>query len=105
MSDENRMTLPKLAADGSNWVTYRDRVLWVIRQRQWLDHFSSASITPAYTAAGDINGVSPASRWANEESTIMTLIPASVPDHVFNRIKTKTNSFEVWNTIKAIYQT
>ena len=105
MSDENRMTLPKLAADGSNWVTYRDCVLWMIRQRQWLDHFSSASITPAYTAAGDINSVSPATRWAKKESTIMTLILASVPDHVFNRIKTKTNSFEVWNTIKAIYQT
>ena len=105
MSDENRMTLPKLPTDRSNWVTYRDCILWMIRQRQWLDHFSSASITPAYTAAGDINGVSPATHWANEESTIMTLIPASVPDHVFNRIKTKTNSFEVWNTIKAIYQT
>ena len=105
MSDENRMTLPKLAVDGSNWVTYRDCVLWMIRLRQCLDHFSSASITPTYTAAGDINGVSPAAHWANEESTIMTLILASVPDHVFNCIKTKMNSFEVWNTIKAIYQT
>jgi hypothetical protein len=105
MSDESKFVLPKLSADGSNWVTYRDRLLWAFTQRHWSDHLTSTGTPAAYTTAGPINGVDPDTRWANEEGTTMTLIAASVPDHVFNRIKTKTNTMEVWNAIKAIYQT
>jgi hypothetical protein len=32
-------------------------------------------------------------------------VASSVPDHVFNRIKRKTITHEVWNALKAIYQT
>ena len=42
VNDETKITLPKLAKDGSNWVTHRDCVLWASRQRQSLDHFSTA---------------------------------------------------------------
>ena len=104
MSDD-RTTITKLATDGSNWVTYRDRMTWAFNSRLWGDHLTNASVTPAYIAVGDVNGQTPAQRWAAEEAAAMNMIAASVPNQVFNRIKSKTNTMEVWNTVKAIYQT
>ena len=104
MSDD-RTAITKLATDGSNWVMYRDRMTWAFNSRLWGDHLTNASVTPAYIAVGDVNGQTPAQRWAAEEAAAMNMIAASVPDQVFNRIKSKTNTMEVWNTVKAIYQT
>src|SRR5882762_7033078 len=35
----------------------------------------------------------------------MQIIAATVPDHIFNRIKSKPNTMELWEALKAIYQT
>src|ERR1700743_3623025 len=32
------INLESLAADGSNWVTYRDRMIYALRTRGWADH-------------------------------------------------------------------
>ena len=103
MSDE-KITLPKLAADGSNWTSYRDRLIWGFNMRRWSAHLTSMGTPAAYTLDGDINGVSADDRWANEEAIAMDMIAASVPDPVFNRIKANTTTMEFWNAIKDIYQ-
>ena len=104
MSDD-RITLPKLATDGSNWVTYRDRMEWVIRTRQWTLHLTRTVLPVAYQQAGDIDGVTPLRRWDNEEGAAMRMIAASVPDHIFNRVKSHTTTRDIWEAIKGIYQT
>src|SRR6267378_7314634 len=35
----------------------------------------------------------------------MQMIAATVPDHIFNCIKSKPNTMELWEALKAIYQT
>ncbi len=95
MSDDSRITVIKLANDGSNWVTFRDHMTWAFGSRQWAAHLTSTTAPTGYDAA----------LWQREEASAMNLITASVPDHVFNRIKTKTSALEVWNAVKAIYQT
>jgi hypothetical protein len=65
----------------------------------------STTIPATYIAAGTINGLTPDQRWAAKEAAAKNMIAASVPDHVFNRIKNKTTTMEVWAAMKAIYQT
>ena len=56
------------------------------------------------TAAGNINGLTPQERWDSEEDFIKKLISTSVPDHIFSRIKTKTNVHDVWMEITSVHQ-
>ena len=105
MSDDLYSSIVKLANDGSNWVTYRDRMSWAFDSRQWTEHFTSPTTPQSYTAAGNINGQTPDQRWAAEEAMAKNVIAVSVPDHIFNQIKSKTTTMEVWNAIKAIHQT
>jgi hypothetical protein len=105
MSDDLRSSVTKLASDRSNWVNYRDHMVWNINSRCWAAHLTGATLPQTYIAAGDINGQTPQQRWDSEEAAMMNMIAASVPDHIFNCIKPKTNTHKVWTTIKAIYQT
>ena len=104
MSDNHRITLTKLAPNGHNWVTYRDRIEWVFNTRQWSEHLTQVTVPQTYIAAGDIGGVTPQNRWAAEERTIKELIGESIPDSVFSKIKSKPNVREIWTTLRALYE-
>ncbi len=95
MSDDLRITVIKLANNGLNWVTFQDCMTWAFGSRQWVAHLTSSTAPTGYNA--DL--------WQREEASAKNLIAASVLDHVFNCIKTKTSALEVWNAVKAIYQT
>ena len=104
MSDNHKVTLTKLAANGLNWVAYRDRVIWIFRSRNWSDHLTNTTVTQNYIDAGDINGATPAQRWTTEECITMELLGESVPDATFGKIKDKTSTMEVWDALKALYE-
>ena len=96
--------ITKLASDGSNWVTYRDRMALTFRSRQWTLHFTSTTTPQSYINAGDINGLSPDQRWNLEEDMAVDVIASTVPDQVFQRVKSHTTTMEMWNAVKAIYE-
>jgi len=100
MSDD-KIAITKLAADGGNWISYRDRMIWAFDNKRWSEHLTSAVVPTTWAAIGT---VTPQERWDAEESSAKILIAASLPDHIFNRIKTKTNTKEIWDAIKEIYQ-
>jgi hypothetical protein len=102
MSD--RLTITKLSADGSNWVTYCDRMSWHFNSRHWASHLTSSMTPQSYTNTGVINGLTPDQRWSNEEAEAMDMIALSVPDNIFNVIKDETTTMAVWNAVKDIYQ-
>ena len=87
MSDYLRIPTIKLATDGSNWVTYQDRMTWAFNLRGWSDHLTSSIIPATYVTAGIVNGQSPVQRWATEEAIMKNMITATVLDHIFCRIK------------------
>ena len=103
MSGELRINVPKLAADGSNWVVYRDRMTWAMDSRLLSDHLTNVSMPAAY-GPGTINGVTLAARWAQGEATVKQAIAASVPDSIFNRIKGSTRAKDVWDALKALFE-
>ena len=104
MSDELRINVPKLAADGSNWVIYRDRMLWAMDLRTLSDHLTNISMPTAYGSAGTIGGLSASARWAHGEATVKQAIAASVPDSIFNQIKGSTRAMDVWDALKALFE-
>ena len=104
MSDELRINVPKLSADGTNWVIYRDRMLWAMDSRTLSDHLTNASMPAAYRAAGTIHGVTAPTQWAHGEATVKQAIAASVPDSIFNRIKGSTRAKDVWDALRALFE-
>src|SRR6266404_5044629 len=104
MSDELCINVPKLDNNGTNWVTYRDHMQWAFNLSRWLEHLTNVTVTPTYIAEGDINGRSPQQQWEDHKAGAMQMIVATVPDHIFNRIKSKPNTMELWEALKAIYQ-
>jgi gag-polypeptide of LTR copia-type len=101
MSDDFKVTMVKLANDGANWISYRDRMIWAFDNRRWSEHLTNDAVPATWVTIGTIT---PQQRWEAEEASTKNLIAASVPDHVFNRIKSKTNTKEIWDAIKEIYQ-
>jgi hypothetical protein len=104
MSDDLRVNVPKLAADGSNWVIYRDRMTWAMDSRGLSDHLTNDSMPAAYSAAGTVNGITAPVRWANGEATVKQAIAASVTDSIFNRIKGSTRAKSVWDALKQLFE-
>ena len=98
------MNIMKLAPDGSNWVTYRDRMKYALDTRGWSDHLTNDTVSQTYKDAGDVGGVKPEARWKADEAAVRQLIVASVPDSVFNRIKNGTDAKAVWELLKKVFE-
>jgi LTR polyprotein gag-polypeptide-like protein len=97
-------SVKKLVSDGSNWVTYHDRMIWSLRFCGLLDHLTSTTTTASYTNASNINNITPQARWDTNEAITMQVIAASIPNSVFTNIKSKTTARDVWNALKAMYE-
>src|SRR5712672_1931219 len=105
MTDDIQLSIENLAADGSNWVSYRDRMVWTIESHGLAEHLAEASMTQTYINAGTVGHLLPQARWNMDNGIVKRLIGASVPNTIFLQIKSKTNVKEVWDALKALYET
>jgi len=104
MHFEDKITIPKLSDDGSNWVDYRDCVLWLLESQTIDDHIDHDSPPTAYQNQGKVGGVEYADRWKKEETAIKQVISPSIPCAAFSRIKGQKNVKGVWDILKQIYE-
>ena len=104
MSDELKINVTKLLADGSNWVTYRNRMLWAVESRGLSDHLTEASITQDYKDVGKVGNITPEMQWRLDQATVKQLIATSIPDSVFNGIKIGASAKDVWDALKKLYK-
>ena len=104
MGDELQINVPKLAADGLNWVVYCDRMVWAMELRALADHLTNQNVPQAYAAAGVVNGLDAPTRWGLGEAAVKQAIAASVPDSVFMHIKGNTRAMDVWNALRALFK-
>ena len=102
MNEPMKFEIVRLAGDGANWVSYRDRMGVILRMRRWHEHLISATVTQAYTNRGDVNGIAPAMRWEDDDEAVKALIMSSIPDELFNRIKSGVNAQAWWDSLKNI---
>ena len=98
---EDKLYLPKLAEDGSNWITYHDRMEWAMKMRGLGDHLTNASVSSKYTNDGVIATLTPSQRWAKDQAKASQLMDATIPDVVFHKIKATNNVKEVWDMLKV----
>ena len=70
MNEDYKLNVLKLAADGSNWVTYRDHMKYALNTCGWSDHLTSATTLQAYKDASDVGGVKPDARWKADEAVV-----------------------------------
>jgi hypothetical protein len=99
-----KITLSKLLPDGMNWVTYCDCFLYMLDSGRLCEHIQHITTPTSYTAAGNIDGVTPDDHWAKEEGMIRTLIGKSIPDLAFNKIKSHAAVKDIYNTLKSVYE-
>src|SRR5260370_14806557 len=104
MGDDFKTNVERLVSDGSNWVTYRDRMIWSLRSRRLMEHLASSTVPAAYINAGDINPQTPQMRWESEEAINMQIIAVSIPNSVFTTVKTHTTAKDMWDALKALYE-
>jgi hypothetical protein len=97
-------SIPKLAADGSNWVIFRDRLLWVLDTNSLNDHLIHDATLTSYTNAGIVGNLGPDERWRKEEGMVRQIIGATIPDTAFNRIKGCTRAKDTWSGLKRWYE-
>src|SRR6266581_603348 len=104
MHTDERVNVPKLTHDGSNWVDYRDRVLWLLESQNIDAHIEDDTMPTSYTSDGKIGGLEPPERWKKEETVIRQVIGPSVPPAAFARIKGQKTVKGAWETLKRIYE-
>jgi gag-polypeptide of LTR copia-type len=101
---EEKVYLPKLAEDGSNWVTYRNRMQWTMKMRGLADHLMNASTSKAYTDAGDVGGLKPDQQWVRDQTKASKLLDTTIPDGLFLKLKDTNNVKEVWDELKKEFE-
>jgi len=104
MHFEDKITIPKLSDNGSNWVDYRNRVLWLLESQTIDNHINHDSPPTAYQNQGKVGGVEYANRWKKEETAIKQVIGPSIPRATFSRIKGQKHIKGVWTILKQIYE-
>jgi len=104
MHFEDKITIPKLSNNGSNWVNYCDRVLWLLESQTIDNHINHDSPPTAYQNQGKVRGVEYADCWKKEETAIKQVIGPSIPCTTFSCIKGQKNIKGVWDILKQIYE-
>jgi hypothetical protein len=70
MGEEQKISINKLANDGSNWITYQDCMLWVIKDCGWSEHLTTTSVMTVYITAGEVGGLNPNVCWNQHEASV-----------------------------------
>ena len=125
--DSNIFKVPKLLTDGSNWITYKDRLRWALDARGLSSHLDdnvsepqpptvateSSTTTPtqlppdalSQLTADEWHGyITRLEKWHVAEATIKQCIASTVPDSIFNRVKSKKTAKEVWDAVGEIFE-
>ena len=69
-----KQNIPKLAVDGSNWVIFHDRLLWVLDMNSLSEHLVHNTIPASYTNAGPVGSLQPDKQWWKEEGLVRQII-------------------------------
>ena len=101
---EEKLHLPKLAEDGSNWITYHNHMQWTMKLRGLGDHLMNTTTTKSYNDTGDVGRLTPAQQWVKDKIKASGLLDMTIPDKVFHKIKDTTNVKEVWDKLKEEFE-
>jgi hypothetical protein len=89
----------KLAADGSNWATYRDRMPWLLGC-PLADHLTNAEVPKSGAGAETVTAI----RWEHDDAVVRQYIATSIPDNVFEVVQKGTSAKDIWHNLEARFE-
>ena len=95
---------PKLAADGSNWPIYRDRMVFTLRASTLDKHLINAKVPSSGSKAQPFDEAEAAISWEREDAVVKQCIAASIPDEAFKRIKEDMSAKDVWDDLNTQFE-
>lgn len=93
--------ITKLAADGSNWPIYRDRMVFALKAFTMDKHVIKAGVPMPGSEAQPVDEAEATTRWEQEDAIVKQYIAASIPDGAFNRIKEDMSAKDVWDDLNT----
>ena len=116
---EDLMKIPRLDVAGTNWVIYKDRFLWAIDARGYLDHIDGSTAEPAdpisgrddkdkeFTAAettAELEWKKELKTWKQGEAIVKQQITATILDSLFMKIRGKGNALEILSSLTKEFE-
>ena len=117
MSDTNGKILefftkiPKLEANGSNWVIFKDRFLFAAAATSLISHIDGigAAPTPVTFASGPLSAKqqkalddyrSELSRWQSDEAIVRQAIASTISNSLFLEVRKRETALGMWEAVK-----
>ena len=104
MGDDIKSTMDKLLPNGSNWVSYCNRLRWALKAKNIQEHLTSGTITQNYIDISNIGNMTPNRRWCVDDAYVKQVIAQTVTNDVFARVKMHMHAKNVWDALKGIYK-
>ena len=112
------LKVPRLSADGRNWVIYRERLTLSVAARGLSGHLAGTKKRPTepkdqpqadgtIIAADqkDVDAYNDAiGRWMLYEAIVLQQIASTIPDSLYLKIKRKDTVSEAWNLLKKDFE-
>ena len=86
MLSSSEIMVPKLKANGHNWVAYQHRMELTMDVLKLKDHLTNAEMPESYANSETVDGVTPTIRWDRHDAIAKEHIAASLPESAFIRI-------------------
>lgn len=96
--------IPNLAADGSNWPIYRDRMIFALRAFSLNNHLVNSEAPKPGPEAQPFDEAEAAIRWEREDAIVKQHIAATIPNAAFKRMKEDMSAREVWDDLDAQFK-
>ncbi|KAI0666360.1 hypothetical protein C8Q78DRAFT_929955, partial [Trametes maxima] len=110
---DDSVRVPKLELGGSNWVLYKDRLLWAANTKGYQGHLDrtvmepvapQASATQATTDMAEAAHEVKLAEWRKGEANMKQLIASTIPDSLFMKIRTKPNARAIWEALAQEFE-
>lgn len=97
-------SIPKLEADGSNWGSYRDRMVFMLGVFDLDDHLTDTEVHKSGAEVETVDEAEATFRWERDDASVKQYIASSIPNNVFTLVKGGTTAKDVWQNLSAQFE-
>ncbi|KAH9986121.1 hypothetical protein BJV77DRAFT_921951, partial [Russula vinacea] len=96
--------IPKLAADGSNWGSYRDSMVFMLGVFDLDDHLTDGEVPKSGAEVETVDEAEATFRWERDDASVKHYIASSIPNSVFILVKGGTRAKDVWHNLSTQFE-
>ena len=105
--------IPTLKADGSNWLTFKNRVEWATEAKGLIEYLEGTKPKPIDPSEGQDPLWEPSdaealavteylekyAKWRKENGYVKQLIGSALPETLFIKIRNETSASTIWDAL------